>query len=426
MQPEMSEGKVGERPTKTVIDRFGNNIKVPTTTEAGDWFAICQCGKVCGGTFGHKPNDDDRNYVACPVCGAAGQPQIEWHELPPATPAAPSEASEQRLTAEEWQRLREWARDQNRQAPSLAFTSGLLRDVADAVWCGSLPKGPPEPPPIEPAPAAEQSVTIQLPLNMPPGLDRIHDKMGGHICMAGYRFTASQLIAEIAERPVAEVADDYDFPPDKVKAALQGVSMLLHLINDKIHVATHAPAAEPATREPAGGEVRGKDTLTKDDPVGIYLCHMKSHQSDYVVQWDGKTLWLQKAACLACHVEHYTNFRGPLVPHKAGAGEVERLKRERELLAQGIAQAAKAFGIIDGSQPLTGPHLLRLCDDLGNIAVGYETYRADAEQLRQRVAEYDRAIASGDLIIKARSTVASGPGGTCYVANQEEVGDGQR
>jgi hypothetical protein len=61
--------------------------------------------------------------------------------------------------------------------------------------------------------------------------------------------------------------------------------------------------------------------------------------------------------------------------------ELSRLRHERQQLANGIASAAKAFGIIDGTVPLTGPQLLQLCDDLGNIANGYEQYRADAAAL---------------------------------------------
>jgi hypothetical protein len=33
---------------------------------------------VCGGIFGRPPNDDDREYVACPVCGHSGEPHIVW------------------------------------------------------------------------------------------------------------------------------------------------------------------------------------------------------------------------------------------------------------------------------------------------------------------------------------------------------------
>jgi hypothetical protein len=65
-----------------------------------------------------------------------------------------------------------------------------------------------------------------------------------------------------------------------------------------------------------------------------------------------------------------------------GARE-ERLRHERTGLARGIGEAAKAFGIIDGTQPLTGPQLLCLCDDLANIAIGYETFKADAAREKQ-------------------------------------------
>jgi hypothetical protein len=68
------------RPHYSVDDVFGNEIKVPNTTEPGDWFAVCKCGKVCGGTFGYTPNETDRNYVSCPACGASGEPDIVWQE----------------------------------------------------------------------------------------------------------------------------------------------------------------------------------------------------------------------------------------------------------------------------------------------------------------------------------------------------------
>lgn len=72
-----------DRPYKKVIDPLGNEIKVPTTTEAGDWFAVCQtCRKVCGGTFGYLPNGDDRKYVVCPICHHAGEPHIQWQKEP--------------------------------------------------------------------------------------------------------------------------------------------------------------------------------------------------------------------------------------------------------------------------------------------------------------------------------------------------------
>jgi hypothetical protein len=44
--------------------------------------------------------------------------------------------------------------------------------------------------------------------------------------------------------------------------------------------------------------------------------------------------------------------------------EVERLRAERDILGEAIAQEAIKAGIIDGSTPLTGPQLLMLCEDL--------------------------------------------------------------
>lgn len=71
------------RPHEIINDAFGNEIKMPTTTEAGDWFAVCQCGKVCGGTFDCTPDYSDRMYVACPICGAVGEPSIKWQKGTP-------------------------------------------------------------------------------------------------------------------------------------------------------------------------------------------------------------------------------------------------------------------------------------------------------------------------------------------------------
>jgi len=49
--------------------------------------------------------------------------------------------------------------------------------------------------------------------------------------------------------------------------------------------------------------------------------------------------------------------------------EVERLTRERQLLAEAIAEAAHKAGIYNGEVPLTGPHLLLLADDLAEYAL---------------------------------------------------------
>ena len=69
------------RPTECVIDPLGNEVKVPTTIEAGDWFGVCQtCGKACVGTFGREPDDDMRQLTACPQCGHVGEPHIQWQE----------------------------------------------------------------------------------------------------------------------------------------------------------------------------------------------------------------------------------------------------------------------------------------------------------------------------------------------------------
>ena len=70
---------MSERRTIIVTDPIGNAVKVPITTERGDWKAVCQtCGKVCGGTFGVPPSDGDRLYTFCPVCDHEGEPNIIW------------------------------------------------------------------------------------------------------------------------------------------------------------------------------------------------------------------------------------------------------------------------------------------------------------------------------------------------------------
>lgn len=69
-----------KRPHEIIEDKFGNEIKLPTTTESGDWFAECKCGNICGGTFGRVPCSDSIKYVACPTCGASGEPDIVWKE----------------------------------------------------------------------------------------------------------------------------------------------------------------------------------------------------------------------------------------------------------------------------------------------------------------------------------------------------------
>lgn len=69
-----------DRPYKTVRDPMGNDLKVPTTSEHGDWIAQCSCGRICGGTFGVVPNSDDRRYTACP-CGNSGEPGIVWKPI---------------------------------------------------------------------------------------------------------------------------------------------------------------------------------------------------------------------------------------------------------------------------------------------------------------------------------------------------------
>jgi hypothetical protein len=73
--------KIANRPYRTVSDAFGHPIKMPSSLESGDWVALCECGRGCGGTFGQPPNDDDRKYVACPDCSNVGESGIGWHRV---------------------------------------------------------------------------------------------------------------------------------------------------------------------------------------------------------------------------------------------------------------------------------------------------------------------------------------------------------
>lgn len=54
---------------------------------------------------------------------------------------------------------------------------------------------------------------------------------------------------------------------------------------------------------------------------------------------------------------------------KWAVSEIERLERERGLLAAGIRDAAVKVGIISADTDLTGPHLLMLCNDLADSAL---------------------------------------------------------
>lgn len=48
--------------------------------------------------------------------------------------------------------------------------------------------------------------------------------------------------------------------------------------------------------------------------------------------------------------------------------DVERLRRERDLLGAAIRNAATKAGIVSADASLTGPMLIMLCDDLANAA----------------------------------------------------------
>lgn len=55
------------------------------------------------------------------------------------------------------------------------------------------------------------------------------------------------------------------------------------------------------------------------------------------------------------------NYHGSEV---VDADSYDQVVRERDSLGKAIAEAAIERGIIDGTQPLTGPQLLMLCNDL--------------------------------------------------------------
>lgn len=57
--------------------------------------------------------------------------------------------------------------------------------------------------------------------------------------------------------------------------------------------------------------------------------------------------------------------------------------RERDALGQTIAEAAIKVGIIDGCQPLTGPQLIMLCNDLADSAT---SPKAESEFLDASIA----------------------------------------
>jgi len=71
---------MSDRPHETIEDFQGREITLPTTTEEGDWFAECKCGFICGGTYGRVPGERSVKHVACPMCGAVGEPDIIWRE----------------------------------------------------------------------------------------------------------------------------------------------------------------------------------------------------------------------------------------------------------------------------------------------------------------------------------------------------------
>ena len=74
------------------------------------------------------------------------------------------------------------------------------------------------------------------------------------------------------------------------------------------------------------------------------------------------------------------NYQGPLYAHPDpdSAARIRELEADRLALATAIESMAVKIGIIDGSIPLTGPHLLMICKDISDDS----TVTALKEKLR--------------------------------------------
>lgn len=124
-------------------------------------------------------------------------------------------------------------------------------------------------------------------------------------------------------------------------------------------------------------------TLTAESPVGWYECREKGRRIlRRSFWWSGARLFLSPDDNLGVAMVGYTDFIGPLVPATdlaAAREEIERLTKERTLLAAGIAKLAIAAGIIQ-DQNLAGPQLLCLVDDLA----------AEIERLKAGESRLDR------------------------------------
>lgn len=78
--------------------------------------------------------------------------------------------------------------------------------------------------------------------------------------------------------------------------------------------------------------------------------------------------------------------------HRASAtegtsDEAATLQAERDALATAVVSAAVRVGITDGTQPLTGPQLIMLCEDLAKAASAVERFRERAVAKCHQVAD---------------------------------------
>lgn len=103
--------------------------------------------------------------------------------------------------------------------------------------------------------------------------------------------------------------------------------------------------------------------------------------------WCGPTSIL----CSTANLPHHHWNRVPPEPAEVAALR-ERAEHERNRLADGIATIAKAAGIIDGTQPLTGPQLLMLCDDVCKEIV----------RVREQAEEYGQHLSASNERAKER------------------------
>lgn len=104
--------------------------------------------------------------------------------------------------------------------------------------------------------------------------------------------------------------------------------------------------------------------------------------------------------------------------------EADRLRAERGFLAEAIAAAALKAGGYNGEAPLTGPHLVMLCQDMAALCqdtaaeIERQTAIANAalRALKQDTTEEDRALAIASL-----EAIDALPPGTGELASTRSV-----